>query len=84
MNRAEDINRQITALQNALSSNTSDVGDWKIIKIYEARMSGQDDPYNFDEVRAAREEIRAKINQLQAELATVETETTEESDEAAE
>lgn len=61
----EKNNKKINYLKNQLSSKESRVGDWKIIKIYEARMQGKPDPYDFDELVAAREEIRAEINRLQ-------------------
>lgn len=62
------IESQIRTLQSRLDAPTSDIGDWKIIKIYEARLSGESDPYNFEELKAARQAVRDKINELQAEL----------------
>ena len=59
---------QIRTLQSRLDAPTSDIGDWKIIKIYEARISGESDPYNFDELKAARQAVRDEINTLQAQL----------------
>ena len=64
----ERIESEIRTLQSKLDAPTSDIGDWKIIKIYEARLSGESDPYNFDELKAARQAVRDKINELQAEL----------------
>lgn len=61
----ERISKRINFLKNQLSSKESAVGDWKIIKIYEARMQNKPDPYDFDELVTAREEIRAEINRLQ-------------------
>lgn len=61
----EKTEKRINYLKNQLSSKESRFGDWKIIKIYEARMQGKPDPYDFDELVAAREEIRAEINKLQ-------------------
>ena len=40
------IESQIRTLQSRLDAPTSDIGDWKIIKIYEARLSGESHPYN--------------------------------------
>ena len=62
------IESQIRTLQSRLDAPTSDIGDWKIIKIYEARLSGESDPYNFDELKAARQAVRDEINTLQAQL----------------
>jgi len=64
----EDINREIIALKAQLSSQISDIGDWKIIKIYEARLRGLEDPYNFEELAQKRDSVRAKINKLQEQL----------------
>lgn len=64
----ERIESEIRTLQSKLDAPTSDIGDWKIIKIYEARLSGESDPYNFEELKAARQAVRDKINELQAQL----------------
>ena len=64
----ERIESEIRTLQSKLDAPTSDIGDWKIIKIYEARISGESDPYNYEELKAARQAVRDKINTLQAEL----------------
>ena len=67
-----EIESQIRTLQSRLDAPTSDIGDWKIIKIYEARLSGESDPYNYEELKAARQAVRDKINELQTELETLE------------
>lgn len=51
-----------------LSSPASKYGDWKITKIYEARLNGEPDPYNADELIAKRQEIRDSINATRKEL----------------
>lgn len=55
----------------ALSSNSSRIGDWKVIKIYEARLRGEPDPYDAEELMQARQEIRNRINDLQVEVASM-------------
>lgn len=55
-----------------LSSSASSIGDWKVIKIYEARMQGKEDPYDFEELAAKRSAARARINQLQKEIEELE------------
>lgn len=62
------IESEIRTLQSKLDASTSDIGDWKIIKIYEARLSGESDPYNYEELKAARQAARDEINALQAQL----------------
>ena len=62
------LNAELAALMSSLSANTSDIGDWKVIKIYEARMKGDKDPYDFDELAAQRQAARDRINEVQQEL----------------
>ena len=57
---------KIAFLKGLLSSSESPVGDWKVIKIYEARMAYEDDPYNFEELIKNRQLVRDEINRLQA------------------
>ena len=64
----ERIESEIRTLQSKLDAPTSNIGDWKIIKTYEARLSGESDPYNFEELKAARQAVRDKINELQTQL----------------
>lgn len=63
------IESQIRTLTSKLDAPTSDIGDWKIIKIYEARLGGENDPYNYEELKAARQAVRNEINEMQAQLA---------------
>ena len=63
---------RIRELVSLLDAPTSDIGDWKIIKIYEARLKGENDPYNYDELASARQAVRDEINELQAQLADME------------
>ena len=76
--RTDDINRRICELMNMLSSNSSDIGDWKISKIYEYRMQGKEDPYDADALFEARQKVRDQINQLQVEAASLEDEASKE------
>ena len=64
----ERIESEIRTLQSKLDAPTSDIGDWKIIKIYEARLCGESAPYDYEELKAARQAVRDKINELQAQL----------------
>lgn len=64
----ERIESEIRTLQSKLDAPTSNIGDWKVIKIYEARISGESDPYNYGELKAARQAVRDEINALQAQL----------------
>lgn len=64
-----------------LSSPASKYGDWKIAKIYEARLNGEPDPYNADELIAKRREIRDSINATRKELGEDTTGNTDEQNE---
>ncbi len=59
-------NDKINYLKGLLSSTDSPVGDWKVVKIYEARMSKEADPYDFGALTANRQLVRNEINRLQA------------------
>ena len=56
---------RITFLKSLLSAQESPVGDWKVMKIYEARLTEATDPYGVDELMQNRQLIRDKINELQ-------------------
>lgn len=62
------IESQIRTLISRLAAPTSDIGDWKIIKIYEARLRGESDPYDYEELDTARQAVRDEINALQVQL----------------
>ena len=66
------LNAELAQLTSDLNANTSSIGDWKVIKIYEARMKGDEDPYDFDELAAKRQAARDRINEVQAELKKLE------------
>lgn len=59
---------ELAELMSRLSANTSPIGDWKVIKVYEARMLGHEDPYNMEELAAERQATRDRINEIQNEL----------------
>ena len=54
-----------------LSSATSEIGDYRIIKTYEARLNNEKDPYDTKSILAKRQEIRDKINDLRQQLDTL-------------
>jgi len=67
-----DLNRQIIELRSNLAADTSNIGDYKIVKTYEARLLGKDDPYDTNQLIEKRDATRSKINELQEELAALE------------
>lgn len=64
----ERIESEIRCLVSSLDAPTSDIGDWKIVKIYEARLKGEQDPYDYEELAKKRQKVRDRINELQAKI----------------
>ncbi len=62
------IEGEIRTLISSLDAPTSPIGDWKVVKIYEARLKGDPDPYDYEELSAQRQEVRDRINELQSQL----------------
>ena len=60
--------QEICDLKADLASAYSEIGDWKIVKTYEARMNSESDPYDFASLTKSRQAARDKINALQAEI----------------
>lgn len=69
-NETQEKQQEIINLRLKLSSDLSDIGDYKLVKTYEARLKGEADPYDTDKLLSERQEIRDEINKLQAELET--------------
>lgn len=63
------LNAEKAQLMSSLAANTSPIGDWKVMKIYEARMRGEADPYDFEALAAQRQEVRNRLNVISIELA---------------
>lgn len=62
------LNAELAQLMSDLGANTSPIGDWKVIKIYEARLNGEEDPYDFEDLASRRQAARDRINEIQKEL----------------
>ena len=75
-NRRTEIEQRIGELRIHLSSNTSEIGDWKVAKCAEAFISGTEMPYDFEQLKADRQAVRNEINALQIELASIPIEDT--------
>ena len=67
--------QEIINLKCSLSSEFSEIGDWKVTKTYEARMNNEADPYDFAALTKARQDVRDHINALEKELVDVNKET---------
>ena len=67
--------QEIINLTNDLTSPASEIGDYRVIKCYEAALSGQKTmPYDVKDLIAKRQKVRDKINALEAEVAQLEAE----------
>ena len=62
--------QRIIDLKWTLQSFDSSVGDYKVMKTYEARLKGEADPYDTDDLIAKRKAVRDEINKLRQELET--------------
>lgn len=61
----KSIDQQVNELILELTSPHSEIGDYKIVKIYEARLEGRDDPYDATDLISKRQAVRDEINKLQ-------------------
>lgn len=61
-----NVQKRISELKKSLTSNDSDIGDYRITKCYEASLIGEDMPYNVSELHKKRQEVRDEINKLEA------------------
>ena len=62
------LQQEIINLKCKLSADTSDIGDYRITKVYESRLKGEPDPYDVETLIAERQAVRDKINELQKQL----------------
>ena len=69
-----DLQAELRQLRSSLQANTSEIGDWKIIKALEYQLIGQDVPYDIEELNTERQKIRNRINERETRLLEVETE----------
>ena len=67
--------QEIINLQAHLASKNSEIGDYRVIKCYEATLSGAKTmPYDTATLLAERQKVRDKINALQEEIKALEAE----------
>lgn len=63
--------QEIRNLEAALSSTSSDIGDYKIIKCVEYQALGMEMPYDITELNKKRQAVRDQINALESEIASL-------------
>jgi chromosome segregation ATPase len=55
-------------LRCAFAHPASDIADYKVARIYEARINAEPDPYNADDLIARRQAARDRIDTLKKEI----------------
>lgn len=75
-NETQEKQQKIINLRLKLSSDLSDIGDYKVLKTYEARLKGEADPYDTDDLIAKRRAVRDELNKLKKELEGSDADTT--------
>ena len=70
--RRMTLEQEIRNLEADLTCS-AEIGDYKIIKTYEARLRGEADPYDTDQLMIDREAARQKIRDMRKELEELET-----------
>ena len=70
----EELEAELRVLRSQLESNTSDVGDWKIIKALEYQLTGRTIPYDIDQLNRERQEIRDRINTIEENIIEIQGE----------
>lgn len=72
MEQISKIEQEIRCLKADLTSVSSSIGDWKIVKCMECQLIGAEFPYDINELRKSRQEIRDNINALERQIAELE------------
>lgn len=64
--------KELSDLQLELKSDSSDIGDWKVVKSYEYSLIGEECPYDIKELHKKRQDARDRIDAIRAELNKIE------------
>lgn len=67
----ENLEAELRVLRSELQANTSEIGDWKIIKALEYQLAGQVIPYDMDKLNSDRQTVRDRINEIERQLETM-------------
>ena len=71
MTRSQKLNQEIIDNMARLSSNSSEIGDYRVMKCLEFQAMGKPMPYDLEEICAERQKCRDRINECQSELNTL-------------
>lgn len=67
----ENLEAELRVLRSELQANTSEIGDWKIVKALEYQLAGQTIPYDMDKLNSDRQTVRDRINEIEKQLETM-------------
>lgn len=67
-----DLTTEMLECESRLSSSASDIGDWKVIKCYEASLQSLPSPYDINDLMEKRQQMRNRINEIQEQLKELE------------
>ena len=68
----ENLEAELRVLRSELQANTSEIGDWKVIKAREYQLTGREMPYDMDKLNSERQKVRDRINEIESLLAQYE------------
>lgn len=68
----ENLEAELRVLRSELQANTSDIGDWKVIKALEYQLAGQTIPYDMNKLNSDRQAVRDRINEIERKLEAME------------
>lgn len=66
--KIEELEAELRVLRSELQANTSNIGDWKIIKALEYQFTGEETTYDMKKLNAERQKVRDRINEIEAEI----------------
>lgn len=64
----DNLEAELRVLRSKLQANTSEIGDWKVVKALEYQLTGQKIPYDMERLNSDRQKVRDRINEIEAEL----------------
>lgn len=62
------LEQEIRNLTSDLTSPVSSIGDYKVIKCYEASILSQELPYDIETLHEQRQRVRTQINDIQQQI----------------
>lgn len=68
----ENLEAELRVLRSELQANTSEIGDWKVIKTLEYQLTGREIPYDMGKLNSERQKVRDRINEIESLLAQYE------------